>query len=267
MNPKRKLWVIALALLTLGVGQFGVFPAFAQADTTESADECILYGRGDDQVQEADDANEDEVGDVDAQDVEDGETGEANDAQGETDANETDNAADDENQDASYTGSIAVDEAAFADMSSADRCAALGALATITAEEAQAVGEAEGTAATVEIEIENGYLVYGVALEDGRDVKVDAGNGTVLNIDAVEDTESGTDLTDEADEVAPAGTGITAAEAQAIAEAETGSTTLAVEYDVEGGIELFEVEMTDGTDVRVAASDGAILGIEQRDAS
>lgn len=48
---------------------------------------------------------------------------------------------------------------------------------------------------------------------------------------------------------------------------ETGSTTLAVEFDVEGGVELFEVEMDDGTDVKVAASDGTILGIEQRDAN
>lgn len=256
--------MIALALLlTFGAGQMGVFSAFAQEDTTDTADECILYGTSDEQVQEAEDAGQDETGDVDAQDAE----GEADDAQGEVDdANET--AAESVSEDqAVYTGSITVDEASFTEMSSADRCAALGALATITAETAQAAAEAEGTVVTVELEIENGYLVYGVALQDGRDVKVDAGNGTVLHIDAADDTESGADVTDEADAVAPTGTGITAAEAQAIAEAETGSTTLAVEYDVEGGVELFEVEMADGRDVRVAASDGTILGIEQRDAS
>ncbi len=81
----------------------------------------------------------------------------------------------------------------------------------------------------------------------------------------VDDDSSGENEPDEADEVAPANTGITAEQAQARAEAETGSTTLGVEFDIAGGIQIFEVEMTDGTDVEVDASDGTIIRIKQRD--
>jgi uncharacterized membrane protein YkoI len=71
---------------------------------------------------------------------------------------------------------------------------------------------------------------------------------------------------DQSDEIAPASTGITADEAQAIAEgANPGSTTLAVEFDREGGQEIWEVELNNNLDVKVDASSGAILSTEQRD--
>ena len=60
--------------------------------------------------------------------------------------------------------------------------------AVITAEEAKSRAEEHtgGTALSVELENEDGYLVYGVIIEtdSGRyDVKVDAGNGSVLKVE------------------------------------------------------------------------------------
>jgi uncharacterized membrane protein YkoI len=60
--------------------------------------------------------------------------------------------------------------------------------ATITEEEAIATAEEHtgGTAVSVELENEDGYLVYGVHIEkDGKnyDVKVDAGTGEVLKVE------------------------------------------------------------------------------------
>lgn len=61
--------------------------------------------------------------------------------------------------------------------------------AVITSDEAKAIAEEHtgGTAFSVELENEDGYLVYGVHIEDSDgkyDVKVDAGNGSVLKVDS-----------------------------------------------------------------------------------
>lgn len=61
-------------------------------------------------------------------------------------------------------------------------------LARITADQARsaALAKVPGTALSVELENEDGNLVYGVTVKTTageRDVKVDAGNGTVLHIE------------------------------------------------------------------------------------
>ena len=71
---------------------------------------------------------------------------------------------------------------------------------------------------------------------------------------------------DSSDEVAPAQTGITADEAQAIVEkAYPGVTTIAVEFDREGGKDMWEVELDNDLDVKVDAASGEILFSEKRD--
>jgi len=71
---------------------------------------------------------------------------------------------------------------------------------------------------------------------------------------------------DEADEVAPAGTAVSAEEAQAIVEAANpGAATLNVEFDRENGTDIWEVELDNGLDVKVDASSGIILLTEGRD--
>jgi uncharacterized membrane protein YkoI len=73
----------------------------------------------------------------------------------------------------------------------------LASVATATADQARqaAIADTGGTVQKVELENENGNVVYGVAvtLPDGRqvDVKVDAGNAKVLTQEAGDASESG----------------------------------------------------------------------------
>jgi hypothetical protein len=80
-------------------------------------------------------------------------------------------------QDPSYVCAITVPDPEPADLSS---------LAKITADSAKAVAlqANPGTTATkVELDNENGCLVYSVKLSNGSDVKVDAGNGAILHVE------------------------------------------------------------------------------------
>ena len=71
---------------------------------------------------------------------------------------------------------------------------------------------------------------------------------------------------DSSDETAPVSTGITAEEAQSIAEAANpGAATLFVEFDRGWGRDIWEVELDNDLDVQVDANTGEILGTEQRD--
>lgn len=99
-------------------------------------------------------------------------------------------ASQDTHQAPAYTGSILVDQQRDEGMSEADEAAALQAKATITAAEAEAAALAANPGAKVvksELDNENGVLVYSVELDNGADVKVDAGNGAVLYTDQGED--------------------------------------------------------------------------------
>jgi uncharacterized membrane protein YkoI len=63
----------------------------------------------------------------------------------------------------------------------------LASLAKITAKDAKAkalIGQPDGTKVTeIELENEDGCLVYGVELSDGSEVTIDAGNGKVLQVE------------------------------------------------------------------------------------
>ncbi|NMR21223.1 PepSY domain-containing protein [Cellulomonas fimi] len=118
---------------------------------------------------------------------------------------EQDDATEDEDgaQDPSFTGTVPAppdgedgtetdDDAA----GEAQEARVLEPLATTTAQEAAAAATAAvpGTAGAVELENENGYVVYNVEVSspDGTtvQVKVDAGNGSVLAQEADNDTET-----------------------------------------------------------------------------
>ena len=60
--------------------------------------------------------------------------------------------------------------------------------ATITSDDAKSIAEdyTSGTANSIELENEDGFLVYGVSITSDAgqfDVKIDAGNGQVLKLD------------------------------------------------------------------------------------
>lgn len=154
---------------------------------------------------------------------------------------------------------------------------------SITAEEAKAaVLAVYPTANVVEVELEreNGVLAYEVELDTGLEVSVDANSGAILGTEQDDDNgqdddadgvweqfEGQDDDGDESDEIAPENTGITADDARAIAEkAYPDVSVLAIEFDREGGIDLFEAELNDGTDVIIDANSGEILWTEIRDA-
>jgi uncharacterized membrane protein YkoI len=86
----------------------------------------------------------------------------------------------------SYGSSIRVNDTQYEGTSEADEAAALTDLATITPEQAKAAALQANPGTTVvkvELDNENGALVYSVELSNGMDVKVDAGNAAVLYTD------------------------------------------------------------------------------------
>ena len=97
-------------------------------------------------------------------------------------------------QDPTYNGSI---QAPVEDetLSEAEEATLLEGLATISADEASAAATAAvpGEVANVELDDENGSVVYSVEIVDGTgaqiDVKVDAGDGTVLDQQADDESE------------------------------------------------------------------------------
>jgi len=95
----------------------------------------------------------------------------------------------------SYVSSITVDQARYDGMKEDAEGAALASQAKITADEAKnaALAANPGTSVTkVELDNENGALVYSVELNNGSDAKVDAGNGTVLVTEKADGDEDAT---------------------------------------------------------------------------
>lgn len=97
----------------------------------------------------------------------------------------------DQTQDPSYTSSVTAPEQNG--QSEADQPAALQSLAKISPDQARdaALVAVPGTAGNVELDNENGNVVYSVQVTDASskviDVKVDAGNGSVLHQDSAND--------------------------------------------------------------------------------
>ncbi len=116
---------------------------------------------------------------------------------------EADTAVDSNVQDPSYTGSVQA-PAEDVTLSEADEATQLEGLATITPEEAATAANAAvaGEVSTIELDNENGTVVYSVGILDTTgaqiDVTVDAGDGTVLDQQA--DDESEDESISEADE-------------------------------------------------------------------
>lgn len=97
-----------------------------------------------------------------------------------------DSAVDVEVQDPSYQGSIVAPDDADT-LTEAEEASQLESLATVAADDAAAAANAAvpGVVGTIELDNENGTVVYSVAIVDASgsevDVKVDAGDGTVLD--------------------------------------------------------------------------------------
>ncbi|MGB9770099.1 MULTISPECIES: PepSY domain-containing protein [Caldisericum] len=96
-------------------------------------------------------------------------------------------------QEPNYVGSIKVTDTNAKD--EASESSALQGLAKISQSEAEAsaLAKVPGTVVKTTLDNENGYLVYAVEVKDAQgkvfDVKVDAGNGTVLATEASDGAE------------------------------------------------------------------------------
>ena len=143
-------------------------------DIQEQVDEQVEDGLSD-ASEAVDGADTDDVQEQVGEQVEDGQPDAA-------EASDAEDTGPDE-QAPSYAGSIPVDQTATEGLSEADEAAALAGQTTITSDEAQAAALAASPGATVvkvELDNENGTLVYSVELNNGSEVKVDAGNGAIL---------------------------------------------------------------------------------------
>ncbi|MBI1929783.1 PepSY domain-containing protein [Candidatus Poribacteria bacterium] len=110
-------------------------------------------------------------------------------------------AANDKGETSSYVSSITVpnNDADNGAEDEAGEAARLSKLAKITSDQAAqaALAKVPGTVVKTELENENGNVVYGVEINTAAgttDVKVDAGNGNVLHIDADDDGEGGNEV-------------------------------------------------------------------------
>ncbi len=173
MTMSKRLYLVGglVAILALAFSAVTLTSRLTSAqgsDPTAAVQSC-------DQQDEADDAAEAAVEEADTDDIEQ----ECGPQDGAEDADA------DDVQEPQLNGSIAVDEAQSEGLSEADEAAARAPLATITEDEAVAAAQAEvpGTVDEVELDNENGSLVYEVKI-GGQEVKVDAGNGAVLHIEA-----------------------------------------------------------------------------------
>ncbi|MDS0859811.1 PepSY domain-containing protein [Burkholderia pseudomultivorans] len=98
-----------------------------------------------------------------------------------------------DSQSPSYRSSIRVPDQAGGEK---DEATQLAALAKIDAKRASsaALAKVPGTVLQVGLDNENGNLVYGVEIKTAsnevKDVKIDAGNGAVLHMDAADNEEN-----------------------------------------------------------------------------
>ena len=132
----------------------------------------------------------------------------------------------------------------------------------ITAEEAKEIAEKAfdgARAVELELERENGGLVYEVELDNGSEIEIDAATGHILEIDLDDDDDESLELQE--------ASGITPDQARKIAEEAAGSGAKAVELELErenGGL-VYEVELDNGIEVEINADTGDVLEIEQDD--
>jgi uncharacterized membrane protein YkoI len=127
------------------------------------------------------------------------------------------------------------------------------ATVSITADQARSIAEAANPGATaleVDFDHDDGFGLFKVELNNGRDVTIDASTGAILGMEG-----DGSGQT--------SGVSITADQARSIAEAANpGATALEVDFDYDDGFARFKVELNNGRDVTIDASTGTILGME-----
>jgi len=158
LNIPRIVAILAVVILLGGLTAGSIF---AQSSDASSPAQTTVQS-----IADIDDIEE-EVGDQNEADMDD----------------ETEASNDVDEQQPIYAGTTTVDNSQFEGMSEAEETDALQAKATISAADAEAIALAANPGTNVvetELDNENGVLVYDVELDNGTEVKIDAGNGQIL---------------------------------------------------------------------------------------
>lgn len=185
MKIHRLLAVAAIATLLFGGAAFTSSGGFAQGSQPPSTPQAQTQAGSQDQsgsqVEDgAPDSTPEQAG------VESPESASPEPGSGESAAGSSTADPGPDQQSPTYAGSISISSSQTNGQSETDEAAALQAQAKISASEAESAALAANPGAGVtksELDNENGALVYSVELNNGSDVKVDAGTGEVLRTD------------------------------------------------------------------------------------
>ncbi len=141
-----------------------------------------------------------------------------------------------------------------------------------TADEIRTIAGADlGTATivSVELEQEDGGLVYKVKLSDGKILFFDAKTGTATTKEKVKDDGVENEADDDDSASIPGGfvAGISVDQAKTTAQGTLpGKTVKKVELEPENGVMVYSVRFTDGSRVDVNATTGAVVRTENKSA-
>jgi uncharacterized membrane protein YkoI len=177
--------IAAILAAVVLLGGLSAGSIFAQSSNVSSPAQATVQRIQDDDQDEANleeadiDDVEEEVGDQNEADMDD-ETGDSNGV---------------DEQQPVYAGTTTVENSRFEGKSEAEETSSLQAKATTSAANAEATALTANPGTKVvktEIDNENGVLVYSVELDNGTEVKIDAGNGQILYTE-VDEFENDTD--------------------------------------------------------------------------
>lgn len=172
--------------------------------------------------------------------------------------------------DEDFTGSIPAPEKTWTN--DQEETVALKPLAKITEDEAAKVATEANPGATVtsnQLETEDGYVVYAVRLSNGMELRIDAGDATVLEtsepdfVGSVPAREKAwTNKQEKTDALKPLAKINEDEAGKAATDANSGTTVTKIKLDTDEGFVVYEVDLSNGTEVTIDAGDGKILETE-----
>jgi uncharacterized membrane protein YkoI len=119
--------------------------------------------------------------------------------------------------------------------------------------------EADSAAVSIELERENGRLIYSIHTANGQEINVDATDGSLVSV------EPPHNHCEDEDETALGAPTITLLEAMTAAESEGGSPAVGAEVENEDGVLVYSVDLNDGLEININAMDGTIVSVEEAD--
>lgn len=177
MKTPRYLGLALILMLLFGAIAARSYRASAQAESTPEPQ--VQVSDAEDDEAEAPDGTT-----PDTDDIQSGEVGGPQDEAADADGVEV--------QEPNYAGSISVGQTEYEGMTEEQESAALADLAKISSDDAKSAAlsaNPDATVLKVELDNENGAVVYSVELSNGAEVKIDAGTAAILHAEAGGESE------------------------------------------------------------------------------